>query len=102
MASHAHLKVIAAESVREILPDGQRIVTGSQDQTAKVWDAADGKELLTFKGHKEWVLSAAFSPDGQRIATGSADRTAKIWESASVEQVEQWQQEEKTVGWNKE
>ena len=31
-------------------PDGQRIVTGSQDQTAKVWDAASGKELLTLKG----------------------------------------------------
>ena len=32
-------------------PDGQRIVTGSGDQTAKVWDAASGKELLTLKGH---------------------------------------------------
>ena len=64
-------------------PDGRRIVTGSQDQTAKVWDAATGNELLTFKDHKEWILSAAFSPDGQRIATGSGDRTAKVWEAAS-------------------
>ena len=32
-------------------PDGQRIVTGSADHTAKVWDAASGKELLTLRGH---------------------------------------------------
>jgi WD40 repeat protein len=32
-------------------PNGQRIVTGSYDGTAKLWDAASGKELLTLKGH---------------------------------------------------
>ena len=79
-------------------PDGRRIVTGSQDQTAKVWDAGTGKELLTFKDQKEWILSAAFSPDGQRIATGSGDRTAKVWEAASREQVAEWQSEEKAAG----
>jgi WD40 repeat protein len=55
-------------------PDGQRIVTGSVDQTAKVWDSASGKELLTLKGHGSVVRSVAFSPDGQRIVTGSKDR----------------------------
>ena len=32
-------------------PDGKRIVTGSWDRTAKVWDAGTGQELLTLKGH---------------------------------------------------
>ena len=40
------------------------------DQTAKVWEAASGRELLTLKGHTAWVRSVAFSPDGQRIVTG--------------------------------
>ena len=48
--------------------DGQRIVTGSSDNTAKVWEAANGRELLTLKGHNDWVLSVAFSPDGQRMS----------------------------------
>ena len=65
------------------LPDGQRIVTGSGDQTAKVWEAASGKELLTLKGHSRRVRSVAFSPDGQRIVTGSGDGTAKVWDAAS-------------------
>ena len=32
-------------------PDGTRIVTGSEDQTAKVWDARTGTALLELKGH---------------------------------------------------
>ena len=32
-------------------PDGTRLATGSEDGTAKVWDAAGGRELLTLKGH---------------------------------------------------
>ena len=64
-------------------PDGQRIVTGSADNSAKVWDSASGKELLTLKGHGSEVRSVAFSPDGQRIVTGSDDQTAKVWDSAS-------------------
>src|SRR5216117_1459293 len=32
-------------------PDGQRIVTGGSDQTAKVWDAASGRQLLPLKEH---------------------------------------------------
>jgi eukaryotic-like serine/threonine-protein kinase len=62
-------------------PDGHRIVTGSGDQTAKVWDVASGKELFTFRGHSAPVVSVAFSPDGQWIATGSRDQTAKVWEA---------------------
>ncbi|MGO8926024.1 MAG: protein kinase domain-containing protein [Limisphaerales bacterium] len=64
-------------------PDGRRIVTGSFDNTAKMWDAASGEELLTLKGHSGEVRSVAFSPDGQRIVTGSADKTARVWEAAN-------------------
>jgi WD40 repeat protein/tRNA A-37 threonylcarbamoyl transferase component Bud32 len=64
-------------------PDGQRIVTGSADHTAKVWDAARGKELLTLRGHTEPVKSVAFSPDGQRILTGSWDNTAMLWDATN-------------------
>jgi predicted NACHT family NTPase len=58
-------------------------VTGSWDFKAKLWEATSGKELLTLKGHTDWVKSVAFSPDGQRIVTGSDDKTAKVWDAAS-------------------
>jgi len=66
-----------------ISPDGKRIVMGSDDQTAKVWDATAGKDLVTLKGHTNPISSVAFSVDGQRILTGSWDRTAKLWETSS-------------------
>ena len=49
-------------------PDGKRIVSGSDDNTVKVWDARTGQEVLTLKGHTDGVISVAFSPDGKRIA----------------------------------
>jgi eukaryotic-like serine/threonine-protein kinase len=78
-------------------PDGRRIVTGSWDKTAKLWDAASGAELLEFKGHSDRIFAVAFSPDGQRIATGSGDHTIKVWEAASKEQVAKWQDQERTA-----
>ena len=37
-------------------PDGKRIVSGSDDKTVKVWDAATGKEILSLKGHTSGVF----------------------------------------------
>ncbi len=68
-------------------PDGSRIVTASQDKTAKVWDAKSGAEVLTLKGHTGAVHSASFSPDGSRIVTGSDDKTAKVWDAKSGAEV---------------
>ena len=64
-------------------PEGKRLATGSRDGTAKVWDAASGQELLTLKGHSNFVIGIAWSPDGKRLATGSWDNTAKVWDAVS-------------------
>jgi WD40 repeat protein len=64
-------------------PDGKRLATGSVDKTAKLWDAATGKELRTFSGHTDWVTGVAFSPDGTRLATASADKTVRVWDVAT-------------------
>jgi WD40 repeat protein/tRNA A-37 threonylcarbamoyl transferase component Bud32 len=64
-------------------PDGRKIVTASEDHTAKVWEATSGKELLNLAGHSDFVFCVAVSPDGERIVTGSRDRTAKVWDAAS-------------------
>jgi WD40 repeat protein len=60
-------------------PDGSRILTGSIDNTARLWDL-QGHEIAIFKGHPGPVYSAVFSPDGSHILTASADKTARLWD----------------------
>jgi eukaryotic-like serine/threonine-protein kinase len=64
-------------------PDGRRIVTGSRDKAAKVWDAETGREIFTLAGHTDFVYRVAYSPDGRRIVTGSWDKTAKVWDATT-------------------
>ena len=60
-------------------PEGERIASGSRDETVRLWDAASGELLRTFEGHSDDVNSVAFGPDGERIASGSWDETIRLW-----------------------
>ena len=57
-------------------PDGRHIVSASNDNTRRIWDAETGKPIgAPLKGHESAVNSAAFSPDGRRIVSASNDKT---------------------------
>ncbi len=64
-------------------PDGRRLVTGSFDNTARIWDAGTGVQLAVLSGHSDYVISAAWSPDGKHIVTASQDKTVRIWDAAT-------------------
>jgi hypothetical protein len=64
-------------------PDGHRVISGSLDDTVRVWDAASGAEVACFRGHTLSVSSAAYSPDGRRIVSGSHDDTVRVWDAQS-------------------
>jgi WD40 repeat protein len=55
------------------------LATGSADETAKVWDAESGKELLTLNGRRGTVNSVAWSRDGKRLAAASDDRSVQVY-----------------------
>ena len=54
-------------------PDGAKIVTGSEDHTARLWDAATGEQTGDPLWHERAVVRAIFSADGNRILTASLD-----------------------------
>ena len=59
-------------------PDGTRVVTASDDQTARVWDAATGKPLAPPIAHQGAVKSTAFSPDGMLLPASRSPRPSCI------------------------
>jgi uncharacterized protein with WD repeat len=67
--------------------DGKRVVSGSWDNTVRIWDATTGAQLHELKGHTNWVKSVGFSPDGERVVSGSADKTVRIWDAESGAQL---------------
>ncbi|MFN0051548.1 MAG: WD40 repeat domain-containing serine/threonine protein kinase [Planctomycetales bacterium] len=72
-----------ADSVSTVAfsPDGTRVVTGSWDQSARLWDALSGAPLGTAMLHDGAVTCARFSPDGTIIVTGSIDSHARLWDA---------------------
>lgn len=65
-------------------PDGRRIVTASDDGSARVWDGATGRLLATLPvGVDDAVAEAAFSADGARIVTTSGNDAARVWDATT-------------------
>jgi WD40 repeat protein len=66
-------------------PQGDRVLTGSMDNTARLWDGRTGAPLREPLRHKGPVYAIAFSPKGDRVLTGSLDKTARLWDARKGE-----------------
>jgi uncharacterized protein YjbI with pentapeptide repeats len=62
-------------------PDGERLLSASDDSTLRLWDARSGDCLLTLAGHKSSVQGCAFAPDGERLLSASLDKTLRLWDA---------------------
>jgi hypothetical protein len=54
-------------------------LSGSSDQTTKIWEMASGRCLRTFEGHTSGVNSVGLSAQGKFALTGAGDRTVRVW-----------------------
>ena len=50
-------------------------------ENIRIYDASTYKELIVLAGHKDSVLSLAFSPNGKRLVSGGSDETVRLWEA---------------------
>jgi WD40 repeat protein len=61
-------------------PKGERIVTASDDGTARIWNAVTGHELHRLDHGGKWVRATAVSPAGTLVATSGLDDKVCIWQ----------------------
>jgi len=66
--------------------DGTKILTGSADKFAKIFDVQTGKHVRSFEGHTHHVLGVAWQADGRTVATAGADNVIKVWNAKTSEQ----------------
>jgi WD40 repeat protein/serine/threonine protein kinase len=66
-----------------ISPDARSGLSGSSDDTLRLWDLATGECLRTLEGHTRGVQSVAISPDGRWALSGSNDETLRLWDLAT-------------------
>ncbi|MBM0743887.1 hypothetical protein JOY44_20060 [Phormidium sp. CLA17] len=64
-------------------PDGTLLAVSDSAGEIHLWRMDDGKKIVTFRGHTNWICSVAFSPNGKLLASSSADGTLKLWELAT-------------------
>ncbi len=61
-------------------PDGKRILTGSEDKNAILWDVETGDVIHRFQ-HRDTIVTVCFSSDGSKIITGGIGGEAHIWDA---------------------
>jgi COMPASS component SWD3 len=59
-------------------------VSGSFDETIRIWEVKTGKCLHAICAHSMPVTSVSFNRDGSLIVSASHDGTCKIWDSSTA------------------
>jgi len=71
-------------------PDGNLSLSGSEDDSLKLWDVAKGQEVRSFRNGLAGVTCVAFMPDGRLGLSGSRDKAVKLWDLTSGREVQQF------------
>ncbi|XP_003382807.2 PREDICTED: F-box/WD repeat-containing protein 7-like [Amphimedon queenslandica] len=83
---HPRLKILKGHDdhvVTCLQFSGNRIVSGSDDTTLKIWSAVNGRCLKTLQGHTGGVWCSEFN--GHVVVSGSTDRSLRVWNADTGE-----------------
>ncbi|MBM4003302.1 MAG: hypothetical protein FJ295_08445 [Planctomycetes bacterium] len=69
--------------------DGNTIVSGSTDQTLRIFDVRTGQQRAQLTGHTAAVHAIAFTPDESMVVSAAGDRTIRLWDVTGGRQLKQ-------------
>lgn len=72
-------------SVRAIAAHEHMVVSGSYDNTVRVWDIRTGQLIHLMEGHTQKVYSVVIDVERNRCMSGSMDSSVRIWDLATGE-----------------
>jgi WD40 repeat protein len=72
-------------------PDGRRLATASKDHTVSVWNMGNGREVLRYLGHADYVRAVAFSPAAMAgaplVASAGGEADVHLWDAGTSKEV---------------
>lgn len=71
----------AAVSALAVSPDQQHIVTGDEQGSVRVWNAANGQPLYSLDGHTNKIRLLGFSSNGRRLMVAGQDGLITVWDN---------------------
>ncbi len=60
--------------------DGRQLLSGSVDETVRLWDVDSGEQIRRFDGHTGGIFDLSLSPDGRHAASGAVDGSVIVWD----------------------
>jgi WD40 repeat protein len=66
-----------------ISPNGNLVISGSEDSNVTIWDINTLQEIQNLKGHTYRVVDLAITPDGTQVVSVSDEGTCIIWDLAT-------------------
>lgn len=68
-------------------PDGKFLASGGRDGVIKIWEAYNGREVMTLNGHRASIKGIDFSPDGKYLLACDESTTIKFWDISNQREI---------------